>query len=170
MPHDPLTSTAAATNTDIVLGLVEALNAADFDTLRAGYAGEVWERFPDATVHGPDAIVEYFRAVHAAFPDLRIEVLDTAEEGESVFMRSQISGTHTGAPFAGLQPTGRPVRIDAIDHFTIRDGRMASNFVVFDQLELGRQLGLLPPDGSAPDRALKTAFNAVTALRARVKR
>jgi hypothetical protein len=41
---------------------------------------------------------------------------------------------------------------------------MASNFVVFDQMEVGRQLGLLPPDGSPPDRALKAAFNAKTKI------
>ncbi|HEX8207235.1 MAG TPA: ester cyclase [Solirubrobacteraceae bacterium] len=159
-----------STNTDVVLGLVAALNAQDYEALRAGYADDVWERFPDATVRGPEAIMEYFRAVHAALPDLHIDVLHTAEEGESVFMRSEITGTHTGAPFAGLLPTGKPIRIAAIDHFTIRDGKMASNFVVFDQMEFGRQLGLMPPDGSAPDRALKAVFNGVTSLRARLKR
>ena len=47
---------------------------------------------------------------------------------------------------------------------SVRDGKMASNFVVFDQMEVGRQLGLLPPDGSPPDRALKAAFNAKTKI------
>ena len=163
-------ATITPTNTDVVLGLVEALNKPDYDALRAGYADDVWERFPDATVRGPAAIVEYFRAVHAAFPDLHIEVVHTAEQGDSVFLRSEITGTHTGAPFAGLLPTGKAIRIPAIDHFTIRDGKMASNFVVFDQMEFGRQLGLMPPDGSAPDRALKTVFNGITSLRARLKR
>jgi steroid delta-isomerase-like uncharacterized protein len=154
----------------VVLRLVDALNKADYDALRAGYADDVWERFPDATVEGVEAIVEYFRGVHAAFPDLHIDVLHTAEQGESVFMRSEINGTHTGAPFAGLVATGKAIRVAAIDHFTISDGKMASNFVVFDQLEFGRQLGLMPPDGSPPDRALKAVFNGVTSLRARLKR
>lgn len=163
-------TTPTPSNTDVVLGLVKALNAADFDALLAGYADDVWERFPDATVRGPGAIVDYFRAARAAFPDLHVEVVQTAEQGESVFMRSEITGTHTGARYAGLLPTGRAIRVPAIDHFTIRDGRMASNFVVFDQLEFGRQLGLMPPDGSAPDRALKTLFNGITSLRARLER
>ena len=163
-------ATVTPTNTDVVLALVEALNKPDFDTLRAGYADDVWERFPDQAVEGADAIVDYFRAVHAAFPDLHIEVLHTAEQGDSVFMRSEITGTHTGGPFAGLAATGKPVRVAAIDHFTIRDGKMASNFVVFDQLDFGRQLGLMPPDGSPPDRALKAVFNGVTSLRARLGR
>jgi steroid delta-isomerase-like uncharacterized protein len=154
----------------VVLGLVEALNTADYDALRAGYADDVWERFPDATVQGAEAIVEYFRGAHAAFPDLHINVLHTAEQGDSVFMRSEITGTHTGAPFAGLVATGKAIRVPAIDHFTVRDGRMVSNFVVFDQMEFGRQLGLMPPDGSPPDRALKAVFNGVTKLRARRKR
>jgi hypothetical protein len=48
--------------------------------------------------------------------------------------------------------------------------KMASNFVVFDQLEFGRQLGLMAPDGSLPDRALKAVFNGVTRLRSRPSR
>lgn len=158
------------TNTEVVLGLVEALNNADYQALRGGYADDVWERFPDSTVNGAEAIVEYFRRVHAAFPDLHIDVLHTAEQGDSVFMRSEITGTHTGGPFGGLVATGKSIRVAAIDHFTIRNGKMVSNFVVFDQLEFGRQLGLMPPDGSPPDRALKALFNGVTSVRARLKR
>ncbi len=163
-------ATTTRSNTATVLSLVDAVNRADYEALHAGYADDVWERFPDASVHGPAAIVDYFRAARAAFPDLHIDVLHTAEQGDSVFMRSEITGTHTGAPFGGLRATGKAIRVSAIDHFTIVDGRMASNFVVFDQMEFGRQLGLMPPDGSVPDRALKTVFNGVTAVRARLGR
>ena len=37
-----------------------------------------------------------------------------------------------------------------------------SNTVVFDQMTFARQVGLLPPDGSGADKALKAAFNAKT--------
>ena len=33
-------------------------------------------------------------------------------------------------------------------------------FVIFDQTQWGRQVGLMPEDGSTGDRALKGTFNA----------
>ena len=81
-----------------------------------------------------------------------------------MFARWRLTGTHTGGQFNGIDTTGKSVSLDGMDQFTFRDGKMASNFVVFDQMEVGRQLGLLPPDGSPPDRALKAAFNAKTKI------
>jgi 1,4-dihydroxy-2-naphthoyl-CoA synthase len=55
-----------------------------------------------------------------------------------------------------------PVAIDGIDHFVVRDGNVVSNFVVYDQTQYGRQIGMLPPQDSGPDKAMKAAFNAET--------
>ena len=66
---------------------------------------------------------------------------------------------------------GRPpgITIDGMDHFVLRDGKALTNTIVFDQMAFARQVGLLPPDRSAVDKALKAAFNtktkAVDALR-----
>ena len=81
-----------------------------------------------------------------------------------MFARWTLTGTHTGGQFKGIDTTGKSISMDGMDQFTFRDGKMVSNFVVFDQMEVGRQLGLLPPDGSPPDRALKAAFNAKTKI------
>ena len=40
-----------------------------------------------------------------------------------------------------------------------------SNTGYFDGASFARQIGMLPPDGSGADRAMKSAFNAVTKLR-----
>ena len=63
---------------------------------------------------------------------------------------------------AAVPPTG-------VSKFVIRDGTIASNLVVFDEMQLARQIGLLPPDGSAADRATRAAFNATTRLAARLR-
>jgi hypothetical protein len=41
---------------------------------------------------------------------------------------------------------------------------MVSNFIVVDQMEYARQLGMIPPDGSAADKVMKAAFNLRTKL------
>lgn len=158
-------TTTTQSNTDVVLATVDALNRHDSAAMMAAWIPDGVERFPDATCNGTTAIGAYFQAVFDAFPDARLTPEATAEQGDAVFLRWTLSGTHTGAPFAGIAPTGKTVTMAGMDHFTIRDGKIVSNFVVFDQMDMGRQLGLLPPDGSPPDKALKAAFNGVTALR-----
>jgi hypothetical protein len=56
-----------------------------------------------------------------------------------------------------------------MDHFVLRDGRVVSNHVVFDQMEYARQLGMLPADGSIADKAVKSLFNARTRLIAKLR-
>jgi predicted ester cyclase len=157
-----------ATNTEIVKAAVAALNAHDAVAITTFWEPTGEERFPDAVCHGHDEIRGYFQAVFDAIPDLHIEPMAFGAQDDAVFMRSIISGTHTGGTFKGIAPTGKRVNIPAIDHFTVRDSRIVSNFVVFDQMEMGRQLGLLPPDDSVADKALKVAFNGVTGVRRRL--
>jgi predicted ester cyclase len=62
-----------------------------------------------------------------------MEVLTIAQDGEDVFVHWRLIGTHEGN-LQGLDPTHKRVEIDGTDHFVIRDGRVISNFVVFDQM------------------------------------
>ncbi|MGH2910222.1 MAG: ester cyclase, partial [Solirubrobacteraceae bacterium] len=114
---------------------------------------ELWtattvERFPTETCVGTDDIAAYFEAAFAALPDFHIEIQAIAETGDDVMVRWRITGTHSGAAWQGVAPTGRAVALDGIDHFVIRDGAVVSNFVVFDQMQFARSVGLMPPDGS----------------------
>ena len=156
-------------NGELVRWTFETLNTHDVEPLRHVWTDATVERFPSVTVSGSDAIADYFRSLFAALPDFHIEVVAIAETADDVFVHWHMTGTHTGVPFEGIEATGRAVAIDGMDHFVIRNGTIASNFVVFDQMQFARQVGLLPPDGSAADRATKAAFNAKTRLLARVR-
>ena len=149
------------TNTELADQIFAAINAHDTDALRELWADDVEERFPDKTCRGKDELAAYFRGLFAAMSDVRMSKVASVEEGETVFARWTLTGTHERV-FNGIDATGKAVTLDGMDEITFRDGKMTSNFVVFDQMEVGRQLGLLPPDGSPPDRALKAAFNAKT--------
>jgi len=126
------------------------------------------QRFPDRTCRGADEIRRYFEDTFAAIPDLRVEIVALAEQGDDVFVQWRLTGTQQG-PLQGLEPTGRQLALDGVDHFTLRDGRIDANFVVFNQTQWGRQIGLMPPDASPADRALKGAFNARTKLARRIQ-
>ena len=152
---------ASASNAELVRWAFEScLNARDTAPLRQFWTDDTVEQFPDRTCRGSDEIAAYFDEVFAALPDFHMDVREVVEQGDHVFIQWHLTGTHSGGPFAGIEATGKPIALDGIDHFVLRDGRVVSNFVVFDQMAFARQLGLLPPDRSAGDRALKAAFNA----------
>ena len=154
---------AGATNVEIVRFVFDCLNRHDVAPLRAVWAADGVERFPDETCHGVDAIANYLERAFAGLPDFHMEIRSIVADDDHVFVHWQLNGTHTG-PFNGLDPTGRAIAVDGMDHFELRDERVISNFVVFDQMQIARQLGVLPTDGSPADRAMKSAFNVKTRL------
>ena len=149
----------------VVRWIFGVLNSHSAEPLRAVWSAETRERFPPRTYRGPDEIAGYFAGLFAALPDATFTVEALVADGETVFVRWRLVGTHTGAEFEGIAATGRRVDLDGVDHFVVRDGTVVSNFVVFDQMQLARQLGLLPQDGSRTDVGLKRAFNALVRLR-----
>lgn len=156
-------------NGELVRWAFAALNDHDADAMGAAQSETIVERFPEVTLHGRAEVAAYFRTLFAAIPDVRLEIQALLEQGDDVFVRWHLTGTHGGAPFQGIVPSGRRVAIDGVDHFVVRDGRIASNFVVYDQMQFARQIGLLPADGTPADRAAKAAFNARTRLLGRLR-
>ena len=156
-------------NAQLVRSIMEAISARDMGPVRTSYAPTATVRFPDRTVTGPDEIVAYFGGLFAALPDVELRPTHMASEGDTVFARWHMTGTHTGSAWAGIETTGARIELDGIDHFTFRDGVVESEFVVFDQMAVARAMGLLPPDGSQGDKALKAAFNLKTKIADAVK-
>ena len=156
------------TSTELMVWVFERINAHDVASLRAFWTDDTVEYFPDATCHGADEVVEYFSDKFASIEGFHLEVVAIAESGDDVLVHWRMTGLHTGT-LLGVAGTGKAIELDGIDHFVLRDGSVVTNTVVFDQMAFARQVGLMPPDGSAVDKGLKAAFNArtraVTALR-----
>ncbi|MGV1009590.1 MAG: ester cyclase [Dermatophilaceae bacterium] len=121
----------------------------DFATVRTTMAdGMVWVT-PSDTFTGADAVLERYRSDHAAFPDRRIDPSAWVEDGDTVVMEYQWSGTHDG-PLAlpdgtRLDPTGQQITLRCLDLFEVRDGKTISHRSYWDQLSSLAQLGLVPP-------------------------
>lgn len=164
-----LTPAENATNAERIRWAFETLNQHDVGPLRQFWSDDTVERFPDKTCRGADEIASYFEDTFKAIPDFHMEIVAIAEQGEDVFVHWHLTGTHRG-PIQGIEPTGKKVAIDGIDHFVLRDGAVVSNFVVFDQMQYAVQLGMLPAPNSSSDRAFKRAFNLRTKLASRLKR
>jgi predicted ester cyclase len=155
---------AGGSRTELIRWVFDVLNAHDTAPLHGVYTDATTERFPNRMCNGEPEIRRYFEDLFAAMPDTHWRLLRIAEDGDDVFVHWILTGRHTGAPFDGIEATGRAVAVDGIDHFVVRDGTVVSNFVVFDQMQMARQVGLIPEDRSLADRVLKGAFGVKTRL------
>jgi predicted ester cyclase len=100
-----------------------------------------------AQPEGSKGVEEGVRALHVAFPDLRVDVDELLEEGVKVAAYLKISGTNTG-DYRGLpQPTGRRALWDAVAIFTLEDGRITEIRGQADRMGMLTQLGVLPDMG-----------------------
>ena len=116
-------------------------------------------------MRGHDELRAFFASMFSAMPDARTTVTRLVAGEQSCAVEWRIEGTFDGAPYMGIEPTGKHVEIRGFDLIELEDGQLVSNTAYFDGAGFARQIGMLPPDGSGADRAMKSAFNTVTKLR-----
>jgi steroid delta-isomerase-like uncharacterized protein len=120
---------------------------------------------PIGILRGQGEISAFFRELFAAFPDAETTVTRVAAGQNEVAVEWRMSGHFTGAPFQGVEPTGRPVELRGVDMIEIADGKNVTNTAYYDGMAFARGAGLLPPQDSGAERAMKNAVNAATRLR-----
>lgn len=159
----------AKTTTKVAADYFAALNNHDLDAAVA-----MWRPGGRENVRGqvdttaPAGVREFLGGIFASFPDLTFEVVETTVQKDRAAVRWTARGTFTGEPFQGIEPTGVPVELEGVDILIVRGSEIVENNAYTDGMTLGRQLGLLPPEGSKADAGLKSAFNAKTRIATRL--
>lgn len=106
-------------------------------------ASDVVGRWPNGvTLQGVDAYNAYLRSVIALMPDVKLEVIEHAINGDLAFIRWRSRGTGSKGPF---EMTG-------IDRLRFRDGRIVENMVYFDTVLFRDLVGKELPAGSETAR------------------
>src|SRR5512144_2706877 len=95
--------------------LYDLINAGDID----GFGGQLAEDFVEheelpGIPPTKDGVVQYFKLMLAAFPDLRMAVEDVIANGDRAVARVTVSGANTGE-FMGMPPTGKSASVKLID-------------------------------------------------------
>jgi predicted ester cyclase len=139
----------------------EAQTAESVEQLARDYFARVAARDPDgmmefwvpgkgADIHGiaklvaPDSYRAWFQNFFAAVPDLRFEVEEVVADGSRAAVRWRARGTFNGTgQLEGFDPNG---------------------------MELARQLGAMPPQGSRAEKAMAGAFNLKTKIARTLRR
>ena len=145
----------------------EAVGRRDLDAMEAFY-----EEGGSGEIHGlveltvPGTYRPWFANLFQAFPDFEFEILDVVSTGEKAAVRWRARGGFTGpVRFEGLEANGARVDVQGCDVLTIRDGRIHRNDAYMNGAEMARQLGALPPAGSAAEKAAIALANLKTRLR-----
>jgi steroid delta-isomerase-like uncharacterized protein len=124
-----------------------------------------------ADLRAPEGYRDWFGALFAAFPDYRFEIVDIVADEQRAAVRWRSSGSFTGTgSFEGMVPNGQQVDIEGCDVLEIRDGKIVDLNAYLNAAEMARQLGALPPTGSAPEKAMLAALNLKTRIAARFQR
>ena len=144
----------------------DAVNRRDVDGMLEHWTADgVVDLVPIGILRGQDEIAGFFREMFAAFPDAETTVARVAAGQNEVAVEWRMTATFTGAPFQGIEPTGRPVELRGVDMIEIADGKNVTNTAYYDGMAFARGAGLLPPQDSGAERAMRSAVNAATRLR-----
>ncbi len=108
-------------------------------------------------LRGREAVQGFLESMFRAFPDLLIEAdsLYTSPSESRILAPYRMSGTMLGKwePF-DLAPTNAHFSIAGVDQWTFRGEQLCHYATYCNDMDLVRQLGLLPASGSAAERAI----------------
>jgi steroid delta-isomerase-like uncharacterized protein len=79
--------------------------------------------------------------LRGAFPDLRFSLEEVIAEGDFVAARFSWRGTHKGAAFLGIPPSGKAILVRGMEFYRLRDGRIVEHWDNVDELGMLTQLG-----------------------------
>lgn len=90
-------------------------------------------------ISGPVEFKPFFEQFRNAFPDMRVDVVDTVCEGDKIAARCIVRGTHHGDTL-GMAATHRPVEFTGITILRVRDGQIVEAWNNFDFQTMTTQL------------------------------
>jgi steroid delta-isomerase-like uncharacterized protein len=123
----------------------EALNGRNLDVIDELIAEDYEELDPMPNqLPGRQGVRDVFQSLLHAFPDLHWEILEQISEGNKVVTRCVWTGTQEN-DLGGIPATGKRVELKSITIDEWENGMMVRSRFMNDDLEMQRQLGLLPP-------------------------
>jgi steroid delta-isomerase-like uncharacterized protein len=125
--------------------LYDLINAGDIDGFGRQVADDFVEHEELPGIPPTKAgVIQYFRMMLTAFPDMRMAVEDMIASGDKAVARVTVTGTNTGE-FMGMPATGKSAAVKLIDITRFGDDGLArEHWGVVDQFALMQQLGAIP--------------------------
>jgi|SRR3954471_15230491 steroid delta-isomerase-like uncharacterized protein len=94
-------------------------------------------------MRGPDGYLAIIGTMRSGFTDIQWTLEDSVGEGDKVAARFIMQGTHNGA-FMGVPPTGKKIKVQAMNFYRFSNGQIIEEFGQPDMLGLMMQIGAIP--------------------------
>ena len=140
----------AKTPSETVLNLYDAFNSNDLEALREVIAPDVIAHLPGTSAdaeHPPgtprdrEGWLGVWQFTQAFFPDMRAEVQQIVETGDTVATRCVARGTHS-VEFMGAPPSGKEFEMTMLNMSRVVDGRIVEHWTISDNATMLAQIGI----------------------------
>jgi predicted ester cyclase len=131
--------------------LYDALNRHDLDGFCEVMTPDCVDHGDPGGTVGRSAMRQHIGAFLSAFPDLHtsLDQVIVDSDGETVGSRTTTTGTHRGE-LMGIPPTGRQIRVPAVDMARLSGGLIAERWGGLDTFSLLQQLGVAGAPAGTP--------------------
>lgn len=102
-------------------------------------------KLPKGRAQGPEGPLAGSKGFRAAVPDLTTTAEEVWVQGNQVIGRLKLSGHFTGT-FGKLQGKGEVINFEAVDIYTVKDGKIVTNWHLEDLLTMLQQFGAIPAE------------------------
>ena len=132
------------TNIEIITRFEQAFRAGDQATIDELSDPHLVDHDPapghEPTLAGFKQKVADFKTV---FPDIGEDLQDIIASGDTVATRWVVTGS-LQQEFMGIPASGQPIKVEGMNFYRLKDGRVTDIWAQFDGVALMQQLGAIP--------------------------
>ena len=88
-----------------------------------------------------EGLLQFFKGIRESFSDFRMSLDDMVAEGDKVFIRATMNGTHR-SEFMGIPATGKQISVPVGDFVRLENGKVVEHWGVMDSGMMMQQLGV----------------------------
>jgi len=131
-------------NIEIITRFEHSFRAADQATIDELCDPALVDHNP-APGHGPTlaGFKQKVAGFKAIFPDLVEDQQDIIASGDTVATRWVVTGS-LQQEFMGIPPSGQTVKVEGMNFYRLKDGRVTDVWTQFDGVAMMQQLGVIP--------------------------
>ena len=127
-------------NKEIICRLFEAYNQQNLDVLDELFTHDYVDHL--LQLRSLESFKQFYTQFFKGFPDTHSTIEDIIAEGDKVWTRSTVAGTHKGE-YRGVSPTGKEITIKCVDSYRIVDGKVVESWGLYDFLDFYKKLGII---------------------------
>jgi steroid delta-isomerase-like uncharacterized protein len=116
----------------------EAYNNKKYDIIKELFTEDYFDHSP-ANARSCEDAIGIVKIVHGIFQDIKVEILDSIEEGNKVVVRARFIGTHKGE-YLGIEASNKTIEWEAIEIFLIENEKISESWGYWPDLEILNKL------------------------------